>query len=487
MEKGKKIFANYLLSVLNTVIALVIPIINFPYVSRVLGSNNLGIVNFAQSYGYYFMHIANFGISSYAVREVSKVRENPSLLKKKVNEIYNINFFFSVISWIMFMTGVIVVPKFRENAIVFFIYSVVILTNFLALEWLLQSFDDYFFVTIRNFVLRVAALLSVFIFVKKREDYVIYMMITAVSEMGIRFSTLGYSKKRYVDLKLRVKYLNFKEHFNAMFTLFSFRIVNGISAQLDKLMIGFMLTYSDVGVYSAGVKFALLVIPVIETVGIVMFPTMNIQANECKEKYLKSLQFNYKAILLMGIPMATGIFLIAPGIISIFVGDGYDGAVEILRIMSIVILLCPIGDMLGSKILLIYNKNKELLICSTIVAVSNVVLNAIFIPLAGINGAVTASVLSYVVAILSRYYFARKLIKVRLLNVALIKYVLFVIPFAVIYYVAKDIINRGAMEIIIYCFLSAALYSFFVLVSKDEIGAILISKLKTKRNSNENK
>ena len=49
-----KYIKNYILSTANIIMMLLFPIITFPYVSRILGPSNLGIINFAQSYGYYF-------------------------------------------------------------------------------------------------------------------------------------------------------------------------------------------------------------------------------------------------------------------------------------------------------------------------------------------------------------------------------------------------------------------------------------------------
>ena len=83
-----KYIKNYILSVANTILSLMFPLITFPYVSRILGPSNLGIVNFAQSYGYYFVHIASFGVCSYAIREVSKVRDDKNKVKKISNEIF---------------------------------------------------------------------------------------------------------------------------------------------------------------------------------------------------------------------------------------------------------------------------------------------------------------------------------------------------------------------------------------------------------------
>lgn len=477
---NNKYIKNYLLSVLNTILSLLFPIITFPYVSRVLGANNLGIINFTQSYGYYFIQIAGFGISSYAVREVSKIRDSKNELDKIGNEIFNLNALFSIGSGIAYIIGVILIPKFHVHWIVFSIYSLVIFTNFLTLEWLFQSFDDYRFTTIRSTVIRILSLIAVFIFVRDRNDYVIYMLINTISEMGARFSALIYAKKTYLNLRFKRTFLNFRDHFKSMFTLFTFRFVNGISSNLDKLMIGFLMAYSSVGVYSAGVKIVVMLAPIIETIGIVLFPTINIAASDSKDKYLKTLYFNYNAILFLGIPMTVGFFLVSPQIIRIFAGKQYLDAIIVSRIMSGIILLCPIGDMLGSKTLLVYKKDNELLICSIIVALSNIIFNFIGIPLAGIVGASVASILSYIVAILMRLYYTNKIITFTLLNKYFIKYTIFTIPFVVIYIIFNTQINTSIFFLIVFVIVSGIIYIVEILVSKDEIGVLLLEKVKNR-------
>lgn len=478
-----KYVKNFILSTTNTVMMLLFPIITFPYVFRVIGANNLGIINFAQSYGYYFTHIASFGISSYAIREVSKVRDDKTKVEQISNEIFNLNLFFSIVSTILYFCGVIFVQNFRDNFVVFTLYSVVILSNFLSLDWLLQSFDDYFFSTIRNLAIRIISIFAVFILIKKPEDYVIYMGISCVTEMGTKISTLLYGRRHYAKLKIRKRFLNFKEHIKSMFTLFSFRLVNGISANLDKLMIGFMLIYANVGVYSAGVKFVLMIQPIVETVGIVLFPKINISAEASRDDYLKNLGLNYDLILLLGIPMSVGLFLVSGRLIPLFAGDEFIDAVSVSRIMAIIILLGPINDLLGSKILLIHKKDRWLLYSSSIVAVSNIVLNAIFIPFWGINGAAIASVISFVVAVSSRWIFSRKLIKFSLFNRRVLKYFVFTIPFIAIYLVFRNEIDTNNIWMFGYVFVCSVVYIAELIISKDQVTRVVIKKaIKVKTN-----
>lgn len=479
-----KYIKNYILSVTNNVIGLIIPIITFPYISRTLGPDRIGVINFVKSYAYYFMHIASFGIMSYAVREISRVREDKEKVEKIGNEIFNINFLFSFASGFLYLIIAFIVTKFRENFLLYLLFSSTIFTNFLILDWLFQAYDDYAFTTLRSIVIRVLSLISIFIFIRQESDYTIYMIIISIAEMGNRFSSLYYAKKKFIKLKLSPVFLNFKDHIKSLFTLFSYRIVNGISSNLDKLMLGFFIAYTDVGIYSTGVKFILLVIPAIETVGVVLFPKITISAKDNNEKYLENLNLNYKIILLLGIPMSIGMFLVSPELMLLFAGKQFTGSIIVSRIMSIIILLCPIGDLLGSKTLLIHNKERWLLISSTIVAISNIVFNFIGIPLFGIVGACVASALCYLIAVVCRYIFTKKIIKFTLFIPELLLYILYTIPFVILYILLKQYIEASVLVLFAFIIACVLIYFLELIIFKDKTAKLILSKF-LMRNKNE--
>lgn len=479
---SNKYINNYIFVSVNTVASLILPIISFPYVSRVLGVESIGLVSFVTSYGYYFMHFASFGINSYAIREVSRLRDNFERLNIVTKEIYSLNVLFSFLSGFFYLTGVFVVPKFREHWFLFFIYSLTVFTNFLVLEWLFQAFDDFQFATIRGIIIRLASIIAVFIFVKDSSDYTLYMLILTISEMGSRFSNLYYARKKYVKLQFKKRFLNFRSHIKQLSILFVFRLVNGISANLDKLMIGFMLVYSDVGIYSVGIKFILLIVPLVENIGIVLFPKINISMGANTMEYKKILELNYNYILLLGIPMAIGLFLLLPKLIILFSGVDFLDSILVSRIMCIVIVLCPLGDLLGSKILLVYKKDTWLLVASIIVAMSNIILNFLFIPLWGVLGATIASVLSYVVAVIVRFILSRRLIKFSFFSLKLLKYSFFTIPFVILYIFCNELINSNTIYFLLFICIAISIYLFELFISRDKEFMLIFNKILKKGN-----
>ena len=64
----KSLKINAVLSGIKQCCAIIFPLITFPYVSRILGSDGVGKYSFSYSVVSYFLLIAALGINTYAIR-----------------------------------------------------------------------------------------------------------------------------------------------------------------------------------------------------------------------------------------------------------------------------------------------------------------------------------------------------------------------------------------------------------------------------------
>ena len=94
---------NFLYNVLYQVFVFIIPLISTPYISRVLGVNNVGIYSYTYSIIYYFMLAAMLGINNYGAREIAKVSHDKEKMSKKFFSIYFLQLFCSIIMIIAFI------------------------------------------------------------------------------------------------------------------------------------------------------------------------------------------------------------------------------------------------------------------------------------------------------------------------------------------------------------------------------------------------
>lgn len=79
----KSIKANAILNIIRIASSILLPMISYPYISRILGPIQLGKVDFATSIISYFSIIAGLGIPNYGIICCSKVRNDRYELKKQ--------------------------------------------------------------------------------------------------------------------------------------------------------------------------------------------------------------------------------------------------------------------------------------------------------------------------------------------------------------------------------------------------------------------
>ena len=83
----KSIKYNFILNNIRQVLNFLVPIVVFPYISRILGPESLGKVEFANSITSYFVLFTALGIPTYGVREIARVRDDEKLRSKTVAEL----------------------------------------------------------------------------------------------------------------------------------------------------------------------------------------------------------------------------------------------------------------------------------------------------------------------------------------------------------------------------------------------------------------
>ena len=75
-HKKKSIAKNYLYNVSYQILVMILPIITTPYVSRVLGAENIGIYSYTLSITTFFILFGSLGIALYGQREIAYLQED---------------------------------------------------------------------------------------------------------------------------------------------------------------------------------------------------------------------------------------------------------------------------------------------------------------------------------------------------------------------------------------------------------------------------
>lgn len=397
---------NFIMNLILTVSNFLFPLITFPYVSRVLLPEGTGKVAFAVSVITYFSMLATFGVNSYGVRATAQVRDNKLLLSKVTHEILAINFVVMCFVYILFFITLDIVPQLRADPELFTITSSMILFSIIGVEWLYKGLEQYRYITVRTIIFRLVALVATFLFVKDRNDYLIFAAITAFATVGsglINFINL----RKIISLKFIGQY-EFKQHLKPMFIFFLTSFAIAIYTTTDSAMLGFMTNDTEVGFYNAAIRIKAILLSIVTSLGVVLLPRLSYYIqNNMQAEFNAALNKSINFVFVIALPIVLFFVLFAEPTILVLAGEQYIDAIVPLKIVMLAIFFVGITNILGVQILVPLKKEKALFISVVIAALVDIALNFWLIPKLASVGAAIAVVCAEFSVLCVQLYIAR--------------------------------------------------------------------------------
>jgi O-antigen/teichoic acid export membrane protein len=271
--------------------------------------------------------------------------------------------------------------------------SVSIIAAAFDISWFFMGVENFGVTVLRNFVVKIVTLISIFTFVKSFDDLNIYIMILSLSLL-IGNMTLFPNLRRYIG-KVKFKNLRIWRHLKPSMVLFVPQIATQIYLVVNKTMLGSMTSVQSAGYFDQSDKMIKMILAVVTATGTVMLPHV---ANAfMKGEVEKTKQFLYNSfsfVTALSVPMMFGIAAVARKFVPLFFTDKFLAVTPLMMIESIVILLIAWSNALGTQYLLPTNQNGAFTKSVVLGAVVNIVVNVPFIMLWGALGATMSTVLS---------------------------------------------------------------------------------------------
>lgn len=213
----------------------------------------------------------------------------------------------------------------------------------------------------------------------------------------------------------------------------------------DRYMLAFFLGASATGIYAVANKIPGL-LSVFENIFYQAWQTTAIEnlKNKNRDVMYSKVFNNYFSLMVIGV---LGVLVFGkPMIIFLFEKD-FSEAWIYIPILIICVVIHALNGNLGS-LYSVFKNTKGALYSTIIGALTNVVLNFLFIPIIGIMGAALSTVIGYIVTLIYRWYDTKRFVSIRLEGKNSIELlILLVIQFA-LYYV-QGVFSYGVRCIIL--------------------------------------
>ena len=441
---------NFIYNLIYQIFAFVIPLITTPYISRVLGVENIGIYSYTYSIVNYFMLAILLGINNYGAREIAKstTREERS---KKFLSIYYLQLINSIVCILIFLLFVIFSNVEYKQILI--IQTIFLISAMLDINWFYFGMEKFKITISRSMIIKLLSLIFIFILVKKETDLWIYILVLSLSTLISQLYLWIFIKKDVTLVKVSFKdiYLNYKP----CIILFIPVIAYSIYRVMDKTMIGYFSDTIQLGNYESAEKIINIPLSIITDLGTVMLPHMS---KVSTKEYSEKIKDTYKLCFFMIFPICAGLLLVSKNFCNIFFGNGFDITPNLINLLIITVLFSCITNITRNNYLIPKSKD-NIYVKSTICgAIVNFIFNLLFIPKYGAYGACFGTILAELVVMIYQIICTRIDIKYIDNLKAILPFFIKSIIMSIVILVLSYFINNNYAKIILQIIIGGIVY-----------------------------
>lgn len=465
-----------------TLSGYVIGLITFPYVSRVLGVSNLGVISFVDNTINYFILFATLGASTIGTREIARFKGD----KDKVNAVFTnlilLYTIYSVIVILLYFIAVTFIDKLNIYRELFYIGSAKLLFSVFLIEWLYRGLENFKFITTRSLIIKLIYVLSIFIFVNDRNDYIIYFVLTTLSVVINGLINIFYSKN---IVKFVFHEINLKPYLKQSIILGSYSILTSVYTTFNIMYLGFVSDTIQVGYYWASIKIYTIILGFYTAFTGAIMPRMSsLLSSGEKEEFNELIVKSFDILFAFCFPLIIFSIIHSPQIIHILSGSEFGGAIFPMKIIMPLVLVVGIAQILAIQVLIPLQKDKIILHASIIGAIVSVFCNVVFVKKLGATG--SAIVLLFSEIAVTSYYIlkCRKSHIVKFPYKKLVKYFIISLPYIFICNISLKLFIEKEVAMILFTivlFILYFVYSHKFLLKSDTINkmfGLLINNIK---------
>lgn len=402
--KETKIWKNFIYNFSYKILTLILPFVLAPYLSRVVGAEGVGIYSYQVAISTYFIMFAKLGILNYGVRNVAMIKEKPEQLSIFFSELLQQQILTSAIAFVgYFLYIFIFAQKYMDIAMAL---GISVASAVFDINWFYNGLEQFKKIVIRNSIIKIVTVVGVLIFVKSKEDLWKYALIYSI-DILIGNLSFWIGIRRYVRIK-RCSAIHTLKHLKPCLVLFVPILAMSIYQLMDKIMLGMMSTMEETGIYANGEKLILSLLEFIPMLGTIMLPRMSKLFSDGEtQKGQQYIAYSMQFMMFFACALAFGIAGIAEEFVPLFYGAGFEGAVPVVHMLSVIIVLVAWTGVIRSQYIIPMAKDRIFVITVCSGAVVNLVINILLIPHMGAMGAVWGTVLAEISVAVVQLFFVR--------------------------------------------------------------------------------
>lgn len=384
---------NLIYNIAYQILAMILPLITAPYVSRVLGAEGVGKYSYSASVAMYFVYFGMLGVLNYGNRSIAKIRDNYENRCKTFSSIYYLQIMTASVAILCYIVYVIVFSG--DIRTLSWIQLIYVFSAMLDISWLFFSLEEFKLTAQRQMLLRIITLILIFAVVKDSGDLNKYAAIICGSNCLNSVILWFLLPSRIKFCKVTIK--DILVHFKPCVVLFVPLIAMSVFGVMDKIMIGKLVSYNAAGWYENADKIVLMSSSIFASFNAVLMPKIsNLLAKDDKTSAMRYFGISMELVSFLAIAISFGMIAVAQEFVPVFYGDGYEPTIALMKGLAIGVPFLGWAQIYRVLYLVPAGKDEIYLKSTVYGAIINFILNLTLISITGAVGAVWATVISQI-------------------------------------------------------------------------------------------
>lgn len=440
-------------------------------IAKYLGKTSFGKYGFVYSFYLFFLTFLDFGISTIAIKEVSKERKNADVF---LTNLITFKFILSVIMVFAAIAIANIFPFPQDLKLALSFYSPVLIFIALGSIQIIFAADlRYEYIAVASFFWRVSSLLFVVLSIRFNLGLAAIIVSFLLAEIVKSLILYLYSRK---FIKVQFPVINIRLWLKIIKPAIPIGITSvliTIMRNMDVMLLTKIRGFAEVGLYTASSRLCdvglTLPLALIGSVFPLMAKTYKEDLNALRNIHQKT----FDILSVCGVLFVVLVLALADKMIILLFGTDYMPSVASLKILIFSTFFVYLA--IGSGTVLVVADRQILNMCFYLLGVLlNIILNLILIPRFGFVGAAISNVITMLLVISLTFYFVSKRAKIPLETTKFRKAVIAGLATLFILSYLKDV--NLYISITIGILIYSILVIFFKGIDREDI--VLLSKRK---------